>query len=83
MCGKPVINTNLSTGVPEVSIDNETGITIPVHDIEALSSAIKKLWDDDQLRLFMGMKAKERANKFFSISVFREKFLQTLSSLFD
>lgn len=83
MCGKPVINTNLPTSVPDVSIDGETGITVAVHDIEALSSAIQRLWNDDELRSSMGPKAKERANNVFSLSAFRENFSKALLSLFD
>lgn len=83
MCGKPVINTNLPTGVPEVSLNGETGITVPVNDIKALSSAIKKLWEEEDLRLSMGIKAKERANNLFSLNAFKDNFLKALSFLFE
>lgn len=44
---KPVINTNLNTGVPWVSIDKESGITIDVNDHKALANAIIELSDPD------------------------------------
>ena len=48
--GKPVINTSLPTGVPHVSLDGVTGITVPPEDVPALAQAIQKLADDKALR---------------------------------
>ena len=42
-CGKPVVNTALPTGVPEVSVDGMTGRTVPPADSLALAAALKEL----------------------------------------
>jgi rhamnosyl/mannosyltransferase len=42
-CGKPVVNTDLSTGVPEVSIDGITGRTVPIRDAGALGGALREI----------------------------------------
>lgn len=64
--GKPVINTNLDSGVPYVSVDGESGITVPVHDSVALANAITKLVNDDELRMKYGKVARERVEKYFN-----------------
>ena len=58
--GKPVINTNLPTGVPYVSIHQETGLTVPPHHIKALAEAIQKLADSSDLRTLYGENARKR-----------------------
>jgi rhamnosyl/mannosyltransferase len=58
--GKPVVNTNLPTGVPLVSIHEKTGLTVPVNDIAALSAAIQRMVDDDELRRRLGVNARRR-----------------------
>lgn len=65
-CGRPVINTNLPTGVPCVSLDGETGRTVAVNDPLALSSAIRELLSDDLLRQKLGQNAKKRALSLFT-----------------
>src|SRR5208283_126499 len=48
--GKPVVNTALMSGVPFVSQDGLTGITVPPCDPEALSAALNRLLGDAALR---------------------------------
>ncbi|MBR3971149.1 MAG: glycosyltransferase [Ruminococcus sp.] len=64
--GKPVINTNLPSGVPHVSIDGETGLTVPPSDVKALAKAINRLAEDKELREELGRNAAERVKEKFS-----------------
>ncbi|MDR0375327.1 MAG: glycosyltransferase [Treponema sp.] len=64
--GKPVVNTNLPTGVPLVSVDEKTGLTVPVNDADALSTAIQRLIDDDELRGRLGANARQRVYEEYS-----------------
>lgn len=65
--GKPVINTNLGTGVNYVSVDKETGLTVETKNIEQLSNAINKLVNNDELRIQLGKNAKKRVADVFDI----------------
>jgi len=58
--GKPVINTDLPTAVPSVSVHGETGLTVPPGNAEALAQAINKLVVNEDLRLAYGMAAAQR-----------------------
>lgn len=64
--GKPVINTNLPSGVPYVSIHGETGLTVPPSDAQSLAKAVNTLAGDDKLRETMGKNARERVVKHFN-----------------
>lgn len=66
-CGKPVINTNVGTGVNYVSIHNETGLTVEPKNPEQLAKAINLLLSDDELRLKLGQNARKRVEKIFDI----------------
>ena len=76
--GKPVINTNLRTGVNYVSIHNETGLTIEPKNSEELASAINKLLNDDNLRETFGQNAKKRVENVFE----KFKVIDLLSYLY-
>lgn len=58
--GKPVINTSLTTGVPYVSLDGITGITVKPSDVDGLAKAIQTLVDSPRLRETYGKNARER-----------------------
>ncbi len=80
-CGKPVINTDLPTGVPEVSLDGISGLTVPVGDGDKLSSAIKTLWENDELRIQLGHNAKQRTEEIYSREKFNEDLRRTLENI--
>ena len=65
-CGKPIVNTRLSTGVPFVSIDGLTGITVPPRDPLSLAQAITRLLDDTELRAQYGAAAIRRVRSEFT-----------------
>ncbi|MBN1474635.1 MAG: glycosyltransferase [Syntrophaceae bacterium] len=62
--GLPVINTDLPSGVPHVSLNEVTGITIPPRDSIALSFAIKRLCDDPDFYEKCSSNALQRAKLF-------------------
>lgn len=78
MYGKPVINTGLPTGVPYVSIDGETGITVPPNDSEAMAKAIQKLADNAVLCRKYGDNGYKRVREYFSM----DKMLDSLYDLY-
>lgn len=71
--GKPVINTALPTGVPLVSLDGETGLTVPPQDPDALTKAMELLLTDDALREQYGKAARERVLREYSLQTVMEK----------
>jgi glycosyltransferase involved in cell wall biosynthesis len=66
-CGKPVINTRLMSGVPFVSIDGVTGITVAPKNSDQIAAAINLLLDDRELREKYGAAAARRTREEFSI----------------
>ena len=77
--GKPVINTNLGTGVNYVSIHNETGLTVEPKNSEELANAINKLLNDDNLKMRLGQNARRRIENLFDI----EKVNYLYRNLYD
>ncbi|MEK6544202.1 MAG: glycosyltransferase [Elusimicrobiota bacterium] len=71
-CGIPVINTDLPTGVPEVSLDGQTGLTVKVGDPQALADALDRLVTDIPLRKRLGENAKKRVHDLFTIEMMVE-----------
>jgi glycosyltransferase involved in cell wall biosynthesis len=67
--GKAVINTNLPTGVPWVSIHGETGLTVEPGDAAAMTSAIQMLLDDAHMREVLGAAATQRVADQFADSM--------------
>lgn len=76
--GKPVVNTNLPTGVPYVSVDGETGFTVPPRDSKALAEALNKILNDKELAAKFSKNALTRVRERFS----REKMLEKIYSIY-
>lgn len=62
--GKPVINTQLDSGVPEVSLHNVTGLTVPPCDSLQLAQAMEELIENPFLRSVFSVAAAARALSF-------------------
>jgi glycosyltransferase involved in cell wall biosynthesis len=77
--GKPVIATNLPSGVPQVGQDGETCLIVPPGDIPALAGAINRLAADSALRARLGQAGWSRARDLYSV----ERFNRAMLDLYD
>lgn len=66
-CGKPVISTNVRSGVPWVNRDGETGLVVEPGDPRALAEAIERLASDDVLNRRMGEAGRARVAREFTL----------------
>lgn len=64
--GRPIVTTN-SVGCKDVVEDGVNGYLIPIKDSKALADRLKRLIDDKGLRIAMGKKSREFAERDFSI----------------
>ncbi len=78
--GKPVIATR-GGGIPEIVVDGETGLLVPMADAPALARAIERLMGDHRQQTSMGDRGRERVREFFSLSRFRNEITIWLDSL--
>jgi rhamnosyl/mannosyltransferase len=79
--GKPVINTNLASGVPFVSLHNVTGLTVPPSDSAAIAGAITRLVEDNSLRAAQGKAARHRAEILFRSKSMAEQTVRIYESI--
>ncbi len=73
--GKPVINTQLDSGVPAVSLHGLTGLTVSPNNPQELGDAINKLLDDSRLRELYGQSGKRLAQQKFSAGMMARAML--------
>lgn len=64
--GKPIINTNLASGVPEVSLDGITGLTVEPGDEGGLAYAMEWMVAHPKERDEMGMAARKRLEENYT-----------------
>jgi glycosyltransferase involved in cell wall biosynthesis len=64
--GKPVVATN-GGGVPEIVVEGETGLLVPMNDADALAEAILRLLRAPEQAKEMGAKGRRRVQERFTI----------------
>lgn len=64
--GKPVVSTNLPTGVPYVNSHNHTGFVNEPRDVNGLRESLRKLVENRELSKVLGENGKRRVNAVFN-----------------
>jgi rhamnosyl/mannosyltransferase len=75
-CSKPIVNTRLPSGVPWVSLDGVTGLTVAPKDAGALARGLNSLLSDPELRLRYGRQARRRVEEEFSRELMLRRTLE-------
>jgi len=83
LCGRPVVSTDLPTGVPWVNVDGETGFVVPAGDVASLRGALERLVADGDLRQTLGAAARQRVLKMFTADSMCAATLALYQSLCD
>jgi len=76
--GLPVINTNLESGVPYVSLNDFSGITVEPKSSESLKSAISRIIENKEVYELFSKNALERSKLFT-----REKMSEAYMNLYN
>lgn len=80
-CGKPVVNTRVNSGVPFVSRDGETGLTVEPGSVDQLAEALRLLTADPELRCRYGCAARKRMEAEFRVEIMARKTMDVYRSL--
>jgi glycosyltransferase involved in cell wall biosynthesis len=77
--GRPVVSTNLPTGVPWVNEHGTSGLVVAPADPAALAGALGRLIEDRELRERLGEGGRKRAQALFS----RERMVATFKTVVE
>ncbi len=80
-CRKPVISTNLPTGVSWVNQHGKTGYVVPPGNAAALAQSIQHLISNSQLREEMGEAGRMRVAEHFTSTKMAEAILQVYQEM--
>jgi glycosyltransferase involved in cell wall biosynthesis len=81
-CGRPVVNTSIAdSGVPFVSRHEESGLTVPPKDPEALAGAVNALLRDPERARRYGEAGRRRVQAEFEQGVMAERVLSVYREL--
>lgn len=78
----PSIGTH-GQAMEEIIIDGETGLLVPVDDIEQLVNALVRLLSDPVLRQQMGSEARKRAESFYTWEYIVDRMTPVIDSVFS
>ena len=73
--GKPTLASDIG-GLAEVLVQDETGILVPVGDVDALAAGLTRLGEDDELRHRLGAKAAQEQRARYTLDSMGEGYLQ-------
>lgn len=71
---RPVVACRIDA-IPEIVVDEETGLIVPPEDSDAMAVALERLVTDSSLRTRLGERGRERAATEFAISTMQSRTL--------
>ncbi len=77
--GKPIIATKVG-GIPEVILDQKTGLLVKPQSGEEIANALIYLFNHPETRDFLGQNGRERVSKHFTLDRMTEDYYQFLKS---
>jgi glycosyltransferase involved in cell wall biosynthesis len=80
-CGKPVISTDVPSGVSWVNQHERTGLVVPAGDAQRLRNAIVRLMMDEGLRARLGEAGRARVDREFTHVRLRERLAALYTEL--
>jgi glycosyltransferase involved in cell wall biosynthesis len=80
-CRKPVVNTLLDSGVPYVSVNGITGLTVPPADSKALAQALNQLLDNPARCAEYGFAGRQRVEAEFNLDAMTKSTLKLYSDV--
>jgi rhamnosyl/mannosyltransferase len=80
-CRKPVISTNLPTGVSWVNQHGKTGYVVAPGNVEELAKGLRKLLSNPQLRTEMGEAGRARVEQQFTSTKMAEAMMQVYEEM--
>lgn len=80
-CSKPLITTDLKSGVRFVNKNGFSGLAVEPCNAQALTQAMNKMAQDDSLRLQMGQNARQHFEENFTLEKFVNSYMQIYAQL--
>jgi glycosyltransferase involved in cell wall biosynthesis len=74
--GCPVV-AGETGGAPEAIVDGETGLLVPVADVDATAAALDRILGDEDLQHTMGRSGRARVEEYFAMDRYIERVLGT------
>ena len=80
-CGIPCISTDCPTGASELIKNNETGLLVPVNDVEALQVAIERFVRDNEFAFRLGSNGFKFVREKFSSDLLSKQLIFHLENI--
>lgn len=79
--GRPVVSTELPTGITFTNLNKVTGLTVEARNSKVLAGAVNSLLFSEELRARYGLNGRQRVEKYFAKELMTEKFFKLYTSV--
>ncbi len=80
-CGKPVVSTDVPSGVAWVNRHGESGLVVPPGNVDMLGDTLRRLCADGALRARLGASARSRVEREFTADLMASRTLAIYQEL--